>query len=234
MIRLIDRLPETAPSKMSEARIFSATEAFSGSALQNDLWGQFEGDKLISVISMSGGSLNLSSSGENTAELREFLEAVFPAEIFTEYETAEALGLTPVRIRNMLTFKSTGTDTVLENFSLKELYDRLSYGCDVDIHLPPFEVFAPDVSHRLRHGGARAVVKEYGAALAFTYNGGAAMTGIALNPLFRGKGLGKRLLAELLSGIDGDFFVAANEQNTKFYEKFGFTRQGLVGYWRLK
>ncbi len=234
MIRLIDRLPDIKPSKMSEARIFSAFEAFDGSPIENDLWGQYEGDKLTALIWRAGGSMSISFDGRNTEELKEFLEVLSPAEIFTEYEAAKSLSLSPLRVRNMLTCSSDGSDTALEEFTLQELYDGLSFGTDVDIHLPAFEVFAADVSHRLRHGKARAVVKDYGAALAFTYSGGALMTGIALKPDFRGQGLGKKLLSELLSGICGDFFVAANDNNTKFYENFGLTLSGRVGYWRLK
>ncbi len=233
MIKIINELPDMPVDTMSLARIFAAEKAFGGSTLQNDLWVQSDGNTITAVISMSGGCMNIYYCGGNTEELRHFLDAISPAEIFTEYETAVSLGLNPIRVRNMLRFYSEGKTLSLEDFSLSKLYERLSLGSDVDIHLPPFEIFAPDVSHRLRHLAARAVVKDYGAALAFTYDGGAAMTGIALSPDFRGRGLGKKLLAELLLGIRGDFFVAANDTNTKFYENFGFALSGKVGYWRL-
>lgn len=222
MIIKITELPRLLVCEMSLARIYAQENAFSGTVLENDFWVQKSDEKITAIISSDGGSMNIWCDGADYPELREFIAALCPTVIFTEYENAEPLGITPLRIRNMLTKKACFSPFEVEDFSLRELYDRLDSGSDVDIHLPDFEVFAPDVSHRLRHNAARAVVKEYGAALGFTYFGGAVMSGIALSPEFRGKGLGKALLSALLSRCDGDFFVAANEQNTKFYLRNGF------------
>ena len=154
--------------------------------------------------------------------------------LFAEYKNAEPLGLKCDRVRNMLTYKPQKTADCSMDFSLHTLYDRLSYGNDVDIHLPSFEIFAPDVSHRLRHGGAVAVVKDEGAALAFLYEGGGVMSGIALSAACRGKGLGKALLNELLTHIEGDFFVAANDINKEFYLRNGFTLSDKVCFGSLE
>ncbi len=222
MITKITELPSLEVKTMSLARIYAQDNAFSGSVLENDFWIQKEDEKITAVISSDGGSMNVWCDGANFGELGEFISALGPSVIFTEYENAEPLSIKPDRVRNMLTKKVSFSPFEVEEFSLRELYDGLDRGSDVDIHLPDFEVFAPDVSHRLRHNAARAVVKEYGAALAFTYFGGAVMSGIALSPECRAKGLGKALLSELLSRCDGDFFVAANDQNTKFYLRNGF------------
>ncbi len=234
MIKKVSRPPLLAVKNMSLARIYAEDRAFKNSPLENDFWVQYEGEKITAVMSLNGGSMNIWCDGADFFELRRFLVALSPAVLFTEYENAAPLGLKCERVRNMLTFKTEKTAESSADFTLRELYDRLDFGRDVDIHLPSFEVFAPDVSHRLRHGGAVAAVKEEGAALAFLYEGGAVMTGIALSPASRGKGLGKRLLQELLSHIDGDFFVAANDKNKEFYLKNGFTLRGRVCFGSLE
>lgn len=222
MITKITELPRLEIKAMSLARIYAQDNAFSGSVLENDFWIQKSDRKITAIISSDGGSMNVWCDGADYGELREFLSVLCPSQIFTEYENAKPLGIKPDRVRNMLTKKVRFSPFEVEEFALRELYDGLDRGSDVDIHLPDFEVFAPDVSHRLRHNAARMVVKEYGAALAFTYFGGAVMSGIALSPEYRGKGFGKALLSELLSRCDGDFFVAANDENTKFYLRNGF------------
>lgn len=228
MIIKITQLPKLEVKTMSLARIYAQDNAFSGSVLENDLWIQKDGEEITAVISSDGGSMNVWCNGADYSELREFISVVCPSVIFTEYENAEPLGIVPDRIRNMLTKKAHFSPFEVEDYTLRELYNGLDNGSDVDIHLPDFEVFAPDVSHRLRHNAARTVVNKYGAALAFTYFGGAVMSGIALSPEFRGKGYGSALLTQLLSRCDGDFFVAANDQNAKFYLRNGFTALGKI------
>ena len=235
MIKKVDTLPSIPVSSMSLAKIYAQKRAFSDSPLENNFWVQTDdSDKITAVISEDIGSMNLYCDGADYGELYDFLSVVRPSVIFTEYENALPLKIKCERVRNMLTVKSIKTESLVEDFTLQQLYDGLENGSDVDIHLPPFEVFAPDVSHRLRHGGAVAVTREYGAALAFLYDGGGVMSGIALSPEFRGKGLGKSLLRELLANIDGDFFVAANDVNKNFYLRNGFTLSGSVCFGKME
>ena len=234
MITKVQRPPRLAVNAMSLAKIYAEDKAFFGSCLAVDFWVQTDGDKITAVVSSCGGSMNIYTDGADFSELSAFVRALSPAVIFTEYENAAPLSLKCDRVRNMLRFKSEKTADTTADFTLWGLYDGLALGSDVDIHLPTFEVFAPDVSHRLRHGGAVAVLKKEGAALAFLYEGGGVMTGIALSPASRGKGLGKVLLGELLSHVDGDFFVAANDTNKEFYLRCGFTLSGKVCFGRLE
>lgn len=234
MIEKVTVLPKISIDCMSLAKIYAQSNAFDGSALENDFWVQKSDENITAIISMDGGSMNVYCNNADYSELSEFISALRPSVVFTEYENAAPLGLKCDRVRNMLKSHTEKTSDEIDNFTLKELYDGLDNGSDVDIHLPSFEVFAPDVSHRLRHSGAVAVVKEYGAALAFTYSGGAVMSGIALSKDYRGKGLGKKLLFELLSQTHGDFFVAANDINKEFYLRNGFVLEGRVCFGSLE
>ena len=95
--------------------------------------------------------------------------------------------------------------------SLSALYGALKEGEDGDISLPPFEIFAPDISHRLRHGGAVAIVNEFGGALAFTCSFGCVINGIAVKKEQRGRGLGKNCW-RIFAGIPRVMFLFAQGQ----------------------
>ena len=102
------------------------------------------------------------------------------------------------------------------------MYNGLKLGEDGDIDLPSFENFAADISHRLRHGAAIAALDDNSAALGFKCDKGAIVNGISVKRELRGRGLGGRILGELLSYSDGDILAAAEEKNTEFYIKNGF------------
>lgn len=234
MIKKITQLPLLDISSMSLAKIYAQYNAFSGSALENNFYVQTVGEKITALFSQDGGSVNLWCENADYEELKGLLTALCPSVIFTESKNCENLGVIPERIRNSLFRRTEATEQMCQDFSLKELYYALDSGSDVDIHLPSFEVFAPDVSHRLRHSAARAVLSEFGGALAFTYEGGAVMSGIAVSPDYRGTGKGKELLCKLLSLCNGGFFVAANDENTKFYLRNGFNIIDKVVFGRME
>ena len=117
--------------------------------------------------------------------------------------------------------------TFLENsVPLKELYDKLSLGLDGDVYLPSFEDFAPDISHRLRHGSGVALAKEYGAALCFTFDGGGIISGISVDKSFRRKGMGSKILNEISCLVGGKIFACTAKENQEFYIKNGFSHIG--------
>lgn len=201
--------------------------AFSGSVLEEDIWVQREDGKICSVIARQGGRLYIASTGGNREELSEFIKTVGFCEVFTEKTVAESLTLSPVCEFNVLCKKSHGNFVPDQAVvSLKEIYDGLSLGEDEDINLPTFENFAPDLSHRLRHGAAALVHEEFGTALAFCSPKGGIINGIAVDKSFRKKGLGSVLLNSLLEKLNGDILVCATDKSTDFYIKNGFAPLG--------
>ena len=173
-----EELPNfSSASFMQTACLISA---FEGSPLAADIWVQRVCGRICTVISRQGGRLNITAENPDFAELRDFINVIGFAEIFCEKSVAEGLD-----------FKAFGEFTVLKaafpksgqpqkDISLSSLYSALKWGEDGDIELPSFEVFAPDSSHRLRHGGAAAVLEEYGAALGFKCSFGGIINGISV------------------------------------------------------
>lgn len=201
--------------------------AFAGSALEEDMWVQREDGELCSVVARHGGRLYVSSVGGDIYELVKFIKTIGFDEVFTEKSTADSLGLAPVCEFNVLFKNAEGTFTPNSKVpSLKEIYGGLLLGVDADISLPPFEAFAPDLSHRLRHGSAVAVCEEFGAALAFCCPYGGLINGVAVEKSLRFNRLGSLLLNELLKVLNGDILVCADEKSTEFYIKNGFEKLG--------
>lgn len=207
--------------------ILCLKSAFFGSALEEDIWVQREDGEICSVIARHGGRLYIASCGGDAEELAKFIKTIGFDEVFTEKSTADSLGLASVCEFNVL-FKNAEGSTAPRDYipSLKAIYDGLLLGSDSDISLPPFELFAPDLSHRLRHGSALAISDEFGAALAFRSPEGGIINGIAVEKARRFKGFGSRLLQDLLKGLNGDVLVCASEKNEHFYIKNGFILLG--------
>lgn len=209
--------------KITVMNILCLKKAFCGSALEEDIWVQKDSDDISAIIARHGGRLYIYSDKSSADEVKEFTDIIGFAEIFTEKSTAEGLKLTPIKEFNVLLKRNKKSASFeFSELSLKSLYNGLSKGNDSDIALPPFEDFAPDTSHRLRHGGAVAAVSPFGAGLAYVSDNGGIINGIAIEKDCRRQGFGNKILRELCSYIDGDIFVCASNQNTDFYIKNGF------------
>ncbi len=202
--------------------------AFKGSTLEEDMWVQTEDGQVLGAVARNGGRLYLFTEKAN-AEIGVFLKTIGFSEVFTAKENALKLGLSIEAEYSCFHKKSVKTEIFLPSSTgLAPLYKGLKFGEDSDIALPEFENFAADISHRLRHGAAAAVINNEGAALAFLCEKGAIVSGISVRPELRKNGAGSKLLSELLSLCEGDVLAYTSEINTRFYIKNGFTEIGKV------
>lgn len=215
-------------SKVSFAVTSCLLTAFNNSTLSPEVWVQKEDEKITAVISRFGGRVNLCFLGGNIEEIREFLAVIGFSELFCEAPAALALGFKDYNTFKVLRCKTQKKKDFVSPVGLNPLYEGLSFGSDSDIELPPFEVFAPDVSHRLRHGGALGIVEDFGAALAFCGNKLNVINGIAVKKSHRKKGLGQKLLNRILEVLDGDVFALATANTSEFYIKNGFEDVGTA------
>lgn len=218
MIRLLENDGLTYTPKISFMQTACLHHGFKASPLAADIW---IGENL--VISRLGGRLNITDVENcDLDELKEFVSLVGFSEIFCEKQTALSLGFECFDEFAVLRKSSKKTKQAISHPSLSCLYSALKKGGDGDISLPPFEIFAPDVSHRLRHGGALANAEDFGGILAFTCPFGGVISGISVEEEMRGKGYGSRLLNDLCDQIDGEIFVCTSQKNANFYIKNGF------------
>lgn len=226
MIRITENLPAYFPDPVF-AHIRSLHTAFSGSVLAPEFWEQETSGKMTGFIARQGGRCYLWSDGSAADELSEFLDVIGRSEIFCSKETAENCGFEVLESFFAL-HKRVGekVPTSPAEVSLSALYTALSKGSDGDVSLPSFEVFAPDLSHRLRHGGASVHISEKGAGILFLFEGGGIINGISVPYENRRQGSGSEILNDLCQKAGGDVFAFAKEENLKFYEKNGFSLLG--------
>ena len=202
--------------------------AFEGSALAPDIWVQKQNNNITAVISRFGGRLYITANSADLEEIKEFINVMGFSEVFTEKETAESLGFNKFDEFTVLKKPVKGQADFCDIPPLKNLYAALKEGEDGDIVLPEFEFFAADISHRLRHGGAVALLEDFGAALAFKSEFGGIINGISVKKGLRGRGLGRKLLKNICEYLNGDIFVCTNEKTAEFYIKNGFEPYGLA------
>lgn len=223
MIRLTEALPPYFPDPVF-AHIACLYSAFSDSVLAPELWVQEEKGQTVGIIARQGGRCYLWSDGNCTDELVDFLEVIGRSEIFCSVDTAQRCGFEVLEpffaLHKKIGEKSGAPNTEV---SLSALYKGFSEGSDGDIDLPDFEIFAPDVSHRLRHGGASVHLSDRGAGLVFLFDGGGIINGISVPIKNRKSGAGSEILADLCRTAGGDVFAFAKENSLKFYEKNGFS-----------
>lgn len=120
-------------------------------------------------------------------------------------------------------------DTALSP-SLYDVYDVLKSCSSEDFHVPPFEGFYVDMSHRIRHGGGRcSAVYQNGravaCALATAITGKTVLLGgVGCRPEYRRSGFGGAAVSALVESFKGKdvFLMRQKNQNREFYHSLGF------------
>lgn len=222
MINLSENSALNYISKISFMQTACLKTAFDGSALAPDVWVQRVNGRLCAVASRLGGRLNITAENADIPELKEFISVIGFNEIFCEKDTALSLGFKEFDAFTVLKKRVKKQNDFCGVPSLKNLYASLLMGADGDILLPEFEFFAADISHRLRHGGAVAILEDFGAAVAIKSDFGGIINGISVNKGTRGQGFGSKLLKNICGYLDGDVFVCARTDTAEFYIKNGF------------
>lgn len=100
-----------------------------------------------------------------------------------------------------------------------------------------FDAWYVDVSHRIRHGCARAytlnVNNEIISSAIFSaiYNNDAILSSVRTLPEFRHMGYASKLVSEMMSDISGNLYLMReNNKNEEFYIKLGFEN---IDNWRM-
>lgn len=114
---------------------------------------------------------------------------------------------------------------------LMELYNFIDYDS------LNFEAWYVDISHRIRHGCARAYTLNINGEIVSSgifssiYNESAILSAVSTSSAFRKMGYGSALVSEMLSDIKGKVFLMREEKlNEQFYIRLGFEN---IGRWRM-
>lgn len=184
-----------------------------------------DGEKAI--IAMTDGNMIIHNNGGDIEELREFVEVLSPACVFSDLETLRAIGRAPEEVINIMCRKADIEGmTEGDSLSSKEIYSLL----DVDgLSLPEYPYFAVDYCRRINHGGADSFGLRYKcAAISFKSGDYAIINGIAAME----KGFGGVALKAILQRNYGKtLYVCCRDKVKGFYLKNGFRPLYHGGYW---
>lgn len=226
MISLINSLPDFEKINAEWIKIACLYNAY-----KNDdkvlFWSQNEND---AIISMTDGNMIILNLSSDTAELKEFVDMLSPACVFSDYETLVAIGREPdERINIMYRKADFHFDGICDTLKSDELYSLL----DVDgLSLPEYPYFAVDYCRRFNMGAADYfAIKDKCAAITFSCGDYAIINGLAAKQ----KGYGSVVLKGILSKNYGRHFLVCCRDKVKgFYEKNGFELLYFGGYWVKK
>lgn len=223
MITLIDKIPQMNKLSAEAVKIQCLFDCYKD---DNSVmfWAE-DGDK--AVISMTDGNMIIYNNNADTEELCEFVAAVNPVCIFSDYETLRKIDRLPSENINIMYRKADITgETAGDNLSSKEIYELL----DVPgLSLPEYPYFAVDYCRRLNRGFANYfALKDKCAVITFNTENTAIINGIAS----RKKGYGSIALKAILQKNYGrDFLVCCRDKVMEFYTKNGFEKLYNAGYW---
>lgn len=223
MISLTNKIPHTETLNAEALKIQCLFDSYC-----NDdrvmFWVQDNGK---AYISMTDGNMIIYNRCADIDELRQFVDVLAPACIFSDYETLKALEHIPEEHINIMFRKADITGTARsDELSSKELYSIL----DTDgLSLPEYPYFAVDYCHRLNRGYADYFgIKDTCAVITFNSDNNAIINGLASHK----KGYGTVALSGILIKNHGkNLLVCCRDKVKGFYEKNGFEFLYYAGYW---
>ncbi len=182
------------------------------------------------LISMTDGNMIICNNNADIEELKEFVEVMCPACVYSDYETLCAISRKPEERINIMSRKADiEGETKGDSLSSKEIYDLL----DVEgLSLPEYPYFAVDYCRRLNLGYANYfALKNKCAIITFNTGDKAIINGLASKE----KGFGAVALRAALQQNKGKtLFVCCRDKVKGFYEKQGFKSLYYGGYWVKK
>ena len=160
-------------------------------------------------------------------ELQSFF-SLLRAEVFCEAHVAEKICGFRKTECNIVRLTEALSGNV-SHAKISNVYFALQKGEDGDISLPPFDLWYTDFCLRFNHNAAEYALTENAVAVCgFMTEKASLITGVAIDPEKRGKGLGKKAVADLVTAIKqkynkSEIFAACTDEKLPFYEKCGFS-----------
>ena len=230
MISLNYELPNSLPITPSAIRILSLYESYGCNYDFLRFYKQEINGDITAIISVMDNNATLCLIDDrDTDEIIKFISAIGAKTVFCEKEIA----LEKVEQGDIMLFNNFEiTNRSLNEVRLKNVYDVMS----TYFAMPDFNAWYPDISHRIRHGGAVAVEKEYGCAIALKSSIGALISGICVKENSRNKGHGSVILQGLINtcGSNKIFALVEKDGPKQFYKNNGFFEIGKFATYKVK
>ena len=199
-------------------------------------WIQTDEDGAQSAISKTDGVITLTCAGmRGTDELSEFVSAVGFDSLLCSKKTADFLELNVGQSGYVMQY--CGGKNIIspekalyidDSPPLKDIYDILKRD---GTEILDFPVWYADLSHRIRHGGAKASSgnvsgKAVCCALIAQTPQSAVIGSVTVSEKFRNKGYGSELVSYITDRLFSEnrkiFLLRDENENQAFYERLGF------------
>lgn len=230
MISLNYELPNSLPITPSAIRILSLYESYGCNYDFLRFYKQEINGDITAIISVMDNNATLCLIDDrDTDEIIKFISAIGAKTVFCEKEiTLEKLEQGSIMLFDNIEITNHSKNEV----KLSNVYDVMS----TCFTMPDFSAWYPDISHRIRHGGAVAVEKEYGCAIALKSSIGALISGICVKENSRNKGHGSVILQGLINTCGSNKIFALVEKNgpKQFYKNNGFFEIGKFATYKVK
>ena len=230
MISLNYELPNSLPITPSAIRILSLYESYGCNYDFLRFYKQEINGDVTAIISIMDNNATLCLINDHdTDEIIQFLSAIGAKTVFCEKEiTLEKLEQGSIMLFDNIEITNHSKNEV----KLSNVYDVMS----TCFTMPDFNAWYPDISHRIRHGGAVAVEKEYGCAIALKSSIGALISGICVKKNSRNKGHGSVILQGLINtcGSNKIFALVEKDGPKQFYKNNGFYEIGKFATYKVK
>lgn len=204
-----------------------------------NFWVQTDGEKIISAISRIDGDMTITSTGENSDELRSFIDMIGFSSVQCEKSIAEKINMKASVNGYVVEYKGNQykpkTVQTKNNFDLKEVYDIIKAENLVGVgeYLP----WLSDTTFRMNRGVTSALLAENGEGCAmclFRTDKASLLGGVATRPEHRGKGIAGSLVTRLAENEKAHGrrveLLCKADSIVRFYESIGFE---VVKEWSL-
>lgn len=239
MIEKIDEFSQIENYKIKDiysVRILSLLNAYGCKYPFAQFYRQIDDDdNVTSIISSLDKDVTVSFDGEiaDKDELTQFLHIIgFASVLCDEGLQMNSLFDSGVVMKSGKKIEIPCDYTEIDEYPyLFDLYNFVDYDGN------SFESWYVDISHRIRHGAAKAVTLNINeeiissAIFSSIYKNDAIITAVKTNPEFRKMGYGSALVSAMCCDISGDVYLMREKnKNESFYKKLGFEN---IGIWRI-
>ncbi len=201
-------------------------------------WCQYIENSLTAVICRFEQAVILvAKKGADLNEIKDFLFAVGFNSLEGEYELISRLVPNNINAYNVVYKKTAGDLAPCPTPNIKAVFDTLYSKENEHIKPTDFEAFYADLSHRIRHGTAAAVLTQNSATAIASHitKENAVISGVAVKPNNRGKGLGLAALKSLESHLAWrNIFAAVDDSVLEFYVKAGYTAKYKIAVYEYE
>lgn len=201
-----------------------------------DLWYQWLENSVAAIICKFEQSVIIvAEKNADFDEIKEFLEVIGFENIQAEPFILEILGFEFTEYQ--VVFRESEKGRILPEMpNIKAVYDLLYGEENPHITKSDFEGFYVDLSHRIRHNTATAVLGESAVCVASHLTDTAAViSGVVTKKANRKSGLGSLVLKGLVESLNGrKVFAAAESLVVPFYIKNGFKKCGKTAIYNIE